>query len=316
MAAFIAKRLAALALLLLVLSLAVFSLLRLAPGSEERLLLGTHPTTPETVAAVRAEYHLDDSFLAQYGHWLSGALKFDFGRSVAASEPVTTLISQRIGITLELAFLGLAGALIGGVALGIVAAMRADTGWDRGIVGLSVAGVSTPVFVSGLALLYLFAIALGWLPAFGTGSGFGDRLLHLVLPAAAMALSVMALIVRITRAAMLTELRSDHFAFAQARGVPPTRALALYAVRGALIPIVTASGLILSFMLTGAVLVETTFSFPGLGSLLVTSVQTKDIPVVQAITLLLAAVIVLVNLAADLLYMVIDPRVRVGRSAA
>lgn len=312
---FIAARLLALAVLLLVLSFAIFSLLRLAPGSEERTLLGTHPVTPETVAAVRAEYHLNDPFLTQYARWLGGAVRFDFGRSVASSEPITNVLSQRAGLTLELAALGLLGAIVLGVGLGIAAALRAQTAWDRGIVGVSVAGVSTPAFVSGLALLYLFAIRLAWFPAFGAGAGFTDRLSHLVLPAAALALSVMALVVRVTRAAMLTELRSDYYAFAQARGVSKTRAILLYAVRGALIPIVTATGLILAFMLTGAVLIETTFSLPGLGSLLVASVFAKDIPVVQAITLLLATVIVLANLAADLLYMAVDPRVRFGRAA-
>jgi peptide/nickel transport system permease protein len=157
---------------------------------------------------------------------------------------------------------------------------------------------------------------LGWFPAFGQGEGFADRIWHLTLPALALSLTAMALIVKLTRAAMVTELDQDYVAFARARGVSGARALMTYALRNALVPIVTGAGLVLGHMLAGSVLVETTFALPGVGSLLVDSVEFKDVPMLQGITMIVAFVIIFVNLLTDLLYLFIDPRIRFGRVAA
>jgi len=170
-----------------------------------------------------------------------------------------------------------------------------------------------PAFVSGIFLLYLLAIDAGWFPVYGSGTGFTDRLWHLTLPAFALAFGVMALIVKLTRAAMITALEQDYIAFAQARGVGPLRIITRYALRNSAGPIITAGGLILGVVLTGAVLVEQVFALPGIGSLLITSVESKDVPVVQGFTLLAAAILIGANFLIDLCYLFIDPRITAGR---
>lgn len=314
--AFIGRRLVALVVLLVIISFGVFALLYVAPGSVEQVLLGTRPSSPETLQAIRDEYNLNDPFLTQYGKWLQGAVQLDFGRSIRTSEPVLSGIRERMGLSLFLGVFGFAIAFVLGVLLGVVAAMKKRGPVDRGIVGLSVIGISAPAFATGIFLLYIFAVSLGWFPAFGQGEGFADRLWHLTLPALALALTAMALILKLTRAAMITALDEDYVAFARARGIAPTRVLCTYAFRNALVPVVTAAGLILGYMLTGAVLVEVTFALPGVGSLLVDSVGFKDVPMVQGVTMVIALVIMLVNLLTDILYLFIDPRIRFSRIAA
>src|SRR4051794_18189334 len=190
---FIGRRLLALALLLVIISFGVFTLLYLAPGSIEQILLGTHPATPEAVAAIRAYYHLDQPFLTQYWDWAVHALHLDLGTSVRTSQPVLSSIRSAAWVT---AFLGLYGffiSMVSGVILGAWSAIRKRTPVDRGIVGFSVIGVSAPAFATGIFLLYVFAVVLKWFPAFGPGGGFIDRLYHLTLPAFALALTGMAL---------------------------------------------------------------------------------------------------------------------------
>lgn len=313
---FVARRLVALVLLLLIISFGVFALLYIAPGSVEQVLLGTRPSNPETLQAIRDEHNLDDPFLTQYAKWLQGAVVLDFGRSIRTSEPVLSGIRDRMGLTLFLGMFGFLIALVLGVLLGVVAAVKKRGFIDRSVVGLSVIGVSAPAFATGIFLLYIFAVLLGWFPAFGQGEGFTDRLWHLTLPALALALTAMALILKLTRAAMITALEQDYVAFARARGIPRTRVLFTYAFRNALVPVVTAAGLILGYMLTGAVLVEVTFALPGVGSLLVDSVEFKDVPMVQGLTMVVAFVIIFVNLLTDILYLFIDPRIRFSRVAA
>ena len=171
-------------------------------------------------------------------------------------------------------------------------------------------------FATGIFLLYVFAVVLGWFPAFGQGEGFTDRLWHFALPALALALTAMALVVKLTRAAMINALDQDYVAFARARGLPKRRVIFAYAFRNSLLPVVTSAGVILGFMLTGAVIVEVTFALPGIGSLLVDSVTFKDVPMVQGVAMVIAVVIILVNLLTDILYVLIDPRVRFERVAA
>jgi len=314
--AYVARRVVVLLALLALLSLIVFGLLYLAPGDTVQVLLGTRPASPETIAALRKQFHLDRPFLEQYWIWLSHAAQLDFGTSVRSGRTVASMIGGRAAVSGFLAVYALVLALGVGVPLGVLAAVRKRTAVDRGVVGLSVLGVSAPAFVTAVVLLYVFAVILGWFPVYGAGSGFVDRFWHLTLPALALSLTGLALIVKLTRAAMLTTLEQDYVGFALARGVPARRVLTRYALRNALVPIVTAAGLVLTVLLTGAVLVETTFSLPGVGSLLVEAVANKDVPVVQALAILLAAIVVLVNLVVDVLYTVIDPRIGFGRQAA
>lgn len=309
---FACKRILGLLAVLLVISFGTFALLAIAPGDPAQLLLGTREQSPAVLQSVRHEYHLDRPFLVQYGIWLEHAARFDFGRSIRTQEPVTTSISQRLGLSL---FLGVYATLIAvllGVPLGILAAVKRRRIVDRSVVALSVLGVSTPAFTSGVVFLYLFAVELGWFPVFGPGSGIIDRGYHLTLPALALALTVMALVVKLTRAAMIGALEQDYIVFARARGVPARSVLLSYGLRNALIPVVTAAGAVLGVLIAGAVLVEFTFTLPGIGSLLVESVEAKDIPMVQGLTVVIAVVIVAVNLLTDLVYLLVDPRIRFG----
>jgi len=314
-AIFLIRRALALLVLLLMISFLVFGLLYLAPGNAIQVLLGTHPASRSVIAALTAKYHLGDSFFEQYLFWLKGAIHLDLGVSIQTGQTVTTLIGGRIGVTI---FLGIYAFLISvllGVPGGVIAAMRNRTVADRAIVGISLLGVSVPAFVSGVFLLYLLAIDAGWFPIYGPGTGFVDELWHLTLPAFALAIGVMALILKLTRAAMVTVLEQDYIAFAQSRGVSPARVIIRHGLRNALGPIVTAGGLILGVVLTGAVLVEQVFALPGIGSLLITAVGTKDVPVVQGFTLLAAAILIGANFLIDLCYLFIDPRMTTGRAA-
>jgi peptide/nickel transport system permease protein len=313
---FVARRLLALAVLLAVVSFAVFALLYVTPGDAEKILLGTQTATPEALQAVRDQYHLDDSFLSQYWLWLTHAVQLDFGTSIATTLPVTDEIGARLRVSLFLGAYAYVLTMVAGIGLGIVAALRHRTVVDRGIAAVSVIGLSTPAFASGILLLYLFAIVLPWFPAAGQGVGFWDEVWHMTLPAVALAISGTALVVKHTRAAMINVLEQDYLTFARARGLSWWRILLAYGLRNALIPVVTIGGLVLAFMITGAILVEVAFSLPGIGSLLVESVTTKDLPMVQGVTLVIAVVILVANLLADLLYLVVDPRIRLGKGSA
>jgi peptide/nickel transport system permease protein len=315
-AVFALKRTLGLAAVLLAISFGTFGLLTVAPGNTAQLLLGTRQQSPAVIESVKHEYHLDKPFLTQYGIWLRHAVRLDFGRSIRTQQSVWSGLSGRLGLSV---FLGLYATVIAvflGVPLGILAAVKRRRFVDRTVVGMSVVGVSTPAFTSGVVFLYFFGVLLGWFPIFGAGGGFVDRLYHLTLPAVALALTVMALVVKLTRAAMIGALEQDYIVFARARGVSAGSVLVTYALRNALVPIVTAAGAVLGALIAGAVLVEVTFTLPGLGSLLVESVEAKDIPMVQGITVVIAVVIVIVNLLTDLLYLAVDPRIRFGAGAA
>lgn len=306
---FVLRRLGATLLLLAALSLLVFALLHLAPGDIARNLLGTRNVTPEALAQIRMRYHLDEPFLTQYWRWLSQAVTGDFGTSIRTGGPIGPLMLERAGLTAATAGLAFLLSVIAGVPAGIAAAVRRG-GWpDRLLVTLSVVGVSAPGFAVGLLLLYVFALGLGWFPIYGTGTGFVDGLWHLALPAAALALGLGAFIVKLTRAAVIRELDQDYVMFARARGMPE-RAVLRVVLRNAAIPIVTSLGLAVAYLFGGTVLIEVTFALPGLGALMEESVLFKDIPVVQALTLVVAAVVTVTALLVDLSYLLIDPRVR------
>ncbi|MEI2685148.1 MAG: ABC transporter permease [Cypionkella sp.] len=200
--------------------------------------------------------------------------------------------------------------IVVGVGLGMIAAMRRGSQLDRFLVMFGVFGISSPAFVTGVFLLYFFGVLLGWFPTFGAGRGFVDQLWHLVLPSVALALSVMAIVVKITRASMIQELDRDYVTFARARGLSARRIIFVYVLRNALIPVVTAAGLIVVGLLANAIYVEVTFALPGLGSLTVEAVQKRDIPLIQGTTLLFSSFVVFINLAIDVIYTLIDPRIR------
>lgn len=310
---FAARRLAVLAVLLVVISFAVFSLLYISPGSILNTLLGTNPRTPQSVAFLTHEFHLDKGFWEQYWLWAKQAVQGRFGNSIQTSLPVTNEISARLPTTLFLGIYAYILSLFLGLGGGMVAALRYRRLADRGIVAGSIAALSTPAFVGGIGLIWVFGILLHWFPVAGPGTGFFGQLWHLTLPAVALALTATGYLVKHTRAAMIDVLEQDYVTFARARGMSRSQVLFGYVLRNALIPVVTISGVILSYVITGAVLVEDTFSVPGIGQLLVQSATAKDLPMLQGVAMLMAVVIVLANLGADVVYMLADPRLRLGR---
>ncbi|MCX5395715.1 ABC transporter permease [Streptomyces sp. NBC_00102] len=308
---FVLRRVAGTAVLLFVLSVAVFALLQAAPGDPARTLLGPRSATPEALAAVRGRYHLDSPVAVQYWYWLSSAAHLDLGTSIRTGGSVGSAIGGRLALTGELVGLGLLVALLLGVPLGVLAGLRNRRPADRAVQSLGVVALSTPAFASGLVLIYVFSLMLGWFPAYGPGEGTGtDRLTHLVLPAVALGLAVTAVLLKLTRTAVVRELDREHVTFARARGVREQDILVQYVLRGTLVPVLTGVGLVVAYLLAGTVMVEQVFALPGLGSLLVDSVTFRDVPVVQAEALLLAALVCLVNLVTDLLGPVLDPRLR------
>jgi peptide/nickel transport system permease protein len=314
-AAFAARRLSGFVVTLLVASFLVFGSLYVAPGDPISFLIGGRPTTPEMREALRSQYHLDDPFFARYFSWLGDAVQGDFGRSVLLRQDVSELISTRLTTTVLLVSLTFVIVVVMGVALGTLAAMR--RGWiDDLIVTVMSVNIATPAFVAAVLLISVFSVQLGWFPAFGPGTGFLDRLYHLTLPAIALAIGWWALIGEATRAAMREELSREHVETARARGLPPGAVLRRHVFRNAAIPISTASGLSLAGLIAGATIVESAFQLNGIGSLLITSVNSRDFPVVQAVALILVASFALVNLAVDLMYSLLDPRVRLGKAGA
>lgn len=307
---FLVMRLAGAVAVLLVVSFLVFSLLALSPGSLVATLLGTAQSTPALVAGIKAKYHLDDPFVVQYGHWLGGALRLDFGDSVRSGGSVTHVLAQSLPVSLELAACALVIVVLIGIPLGMAAGMRRGSALDRVVSVAATFSMSAPAYAVGLLLIFVFGVQLSWLPVFGAGHGFGDRLAHLTLPAIALAAMLLAVVLRQTRAAVLETMSQDYVTFARARGLSRRRVLIRYALRNAALPIATSSGVVLITALSGAVIVENVFSIPGVGTLLVQSVTMKDVPVVQCVAMFAGVFVIVVNLLVDLASMLLDPRAR------
>lgn len=308
---FILKRLAFAVLLLLVVSLLVFSLLSLSGVSPITRIVGGETPSASQLAALEAEYHLNDPWLVQYGYWLRDAVQLDFGRSIGSNQTVTSLIGERLPVTLGLAVICLIAVVSIGIPAGMIAGSRRRTWIDRLLSSSMTLGLSAPTFALGIVLLYLFGVQLEWFPVYGPGSeGFGDRLKHLVLPACALSLSLVAIVGRQTRAAMLNVTQQDFIVFARARGLSPGRILLRYALRNAALPVITVTGLIVITLVGGTVLIEQVFSLDGVGQLMIRSIRTNDVAVVQGVTIFIAIAVVLTNLLVDLLSMVVDPRTR------
>lgn len=315
LARLVATRLAGMLAVLFVLSIVVFALMHLTPGDLARTLLGNRPASPEAIAAVRERYHLDDPLVVQYLRWLGGVVTGDLGTSIRLQVPVAEAIADRAGVTFWLCALAFAFAAATAIPLGIRGAVRPGGIVDRAATTLGVVGISAPTFAIGVLLLYVFAYYVPIFPVYGAGRGFWSMLFHLVLPAVSLAAGLGAILLKLTRTAVLGELGSDHITALRARGIGERRVRRV-ALRGAAIPIVTAASLVLTFLVGGTLLAETVFALPGLGKLLHDSVLYKDLPVVQALTLLAAALIALIALLADLAYVALDARVRHREVAA
>jgi peptide/nickel transport system permease protein len=309
---YIVRRILATIPVVAVVAVVVFSILHLAPGDPAAMIAGDQ-ATPEQIAAIHARLGLDRPFHEQFLVWLGNLSHGDFGTSIFSNLPVGTLFLQRLEptialtITTTLVTVGLA------VPIGVIAAWKAGSWADRAVMTFAVLGFSFPVFVIGYILILVFAIWLDLLPIQGYRSleeGLWPFLRHLVLPSLALGISFMALIARITRASVLEVLSQDHIRTARAKGLPTRQLLFDHALPNAAVPIVTIIGVGVAILLGGVVVTESVFAIPGLGRLVVDAILHRDYPVIQGALLIFSGVYVLVNLAIDLLYVVIDPRIR------
>ncbi len=312
---FTARRLLAAALVVLAVSALTFSFIHLAPGGPEQTIAGRF-ATPEQLEGIRDSYGLDDPLPAQYADYLVHAVRLDFGNSISTREPVVTAMQDRLGVTAPLILGSFVLICILGTGLGTLAAYRKGSGLDRFLVGVAVTGASAPAFATAIILVFVFGVQLGWFPTFGDGEGLADRARHLVLPVIALTLVGVASMLKITRARVAQVLQEDHVTFARARGLRPSYIVGRSVLRNAGIQVVTQSGVILLALVAGGVLVEVTFGLNGVGALFIKAIEARDIPVIQAVSLLITLFIVLVNLAVDLLYFALDPRVRAQPAGA
>jgi ABC-type dipeptide/oligopeptide/nickel transport system permease component len=301
---FLARRLALTIPVLLGVATLVFSLIHLIPGDPAQAMLGEAAPQAD-VEQLRRRLGLDRPLLEQYGLFLSGLIKGDLGTSLRTGTPVTGQILERMPATIELAAAAMFVAIAFSIPLGIAAAVRRGTAIDHAAMTLALTGVSIPNFWLGPLLAIIFAVELGWLPVSGRGT-----LAHLVLPAISLGAALAAILARMTRATLLEELREQYVLAARARGVSRFRAVVRHAFRNSLIPVVTLLGLQFGAVLTGAVITETIFAWPGIGRLLIQSIGFRDYPIVQGCILLIAITYVGVNLLTDLVYGVLDPRIR------
>ena len=333
MLAFILKRLALVVPTFLGITLLVFSLIRLIPGDPVEALSGERGMAPERYHRLIHEFGLDRPLYVQYGEYVWRALHGDLGLSVVTHEPVFSEFAARFPATVELSLVAMLLALVIGVPAGILAAVKRNTVWDYSVMGASLTGYSMPIFWWGLLLILTFSVALGWTPVSGrlaiqydippvTGFMLVDSLLagdkgafrsalsHLILPAIALGTIPLAVIARMTRSSMLEVLREDYVRTARAKGAGQLRVVAVHALRNALIPVVTTVGLQVGTLFAGAILTETIFAWPGVGKWLVEAIHRRDYAAVQGGILCTATVIIAVNLVVDLLYGVINPRIR------
>jgi peptide/nickel transport system permease protein len=314
LSSYIIRRILLLIPVLFGVSLIVFMVMHLSPGDPAVVMLG--PTaSEEDVQQIRRQLGLDQPLYVQYGRWVGNVAQGDFGRSITMRRAVLPEILTRFKATMILTSASLVISTILGVGIGVISAVKQYSWFDRGSMIMALLGVSMPVFWLGIMLMVIFSLQLGWLPAGGMYSAGGDGSLvdllrHLILPAFTLAAASVALVARITRSMMLEVIRQDYIRTARAKGLSETATITRHALKNALIPVVTVLGLQTGYLLGGAILTETVFSWPGLGLLMVQSITARDFPVVQGGVLLIALTFVLVNLFVDIMYAYLDPRIR------
>jgi peptide/nickel transport system permease protein len=309
---FILRRLGAIVPTLFFVSVMIFGLQQLLPGDPAIAMAGEE-RDPNVIAYLRGKFHLDEPLPVRYGYWLKGVVQGDLGESVRIQRPVTELILEKLPVTLELAGIAMAIALVIGISAGIVSAVYKDTWIDYVANVLALWGLSTPNFWLGILLILFFAVRLGWFPASGYVSPFedlGENLRSMILPAFVLGNALAAVLMRHTRSAMLQVLSSDYVRTARAKGLDERVVILRHALRNALIPVVTLTALQLGELLSGAVLTEQVFSIPGFGKLIVDAVFNRDYSVVQGVVLFTASAYILLNLLADVAYVLINPRMR------
>ncbi|WP_207483515.1 ABC transporter permease [Arenibaculum pallidiluteum] len=312
MQTYILKRILGMAVVMLIVATISFVIVRVVPGDPAAIMLGPD-ASPADIADLRARLGLERPLPAQYAIFMGDLLTGDLGRSIFLDRPVVQALAERAEPTICLTVMATLVALLIGIPAGIVSAVRRGSAVDQATLGLAMLGASIPSFWLGLLFIQFFAVRLGWFPVAGygdPGAGFLERLRHLVLPALVLGLLSSALITRFTRASMLDVLGDDYVRTGRAKGLDEWTVIMKHAFRNALIPVLTVIGLTVAVLLGGAIVTETVFGLPGVGNLVVQAVLRRDYPVIQGTLIVVAAVYVLVNLTIDLLYTVVDPRVR------
>ncbi|MBI3953856.1 MAG: ABC transporter permease [Chloroflexi bacterium] len=310
---YILRRLLQLVPVLLLVTVATFALILLLPGDPAQAYLGETTVSETELEQVRHELGLDRAIPVQYGLWLWRILQGDFGRSIYSNEPVLSTIARRLPVTLQLGVAAYAIAVAIGLTAGVVSAVRRNSMADVGATVFSMLGVAIPNYWLGILLIFAFTLALRWLPASGFVSVFEDpmgALRHMALPAFALGTSAAAVNMRQTRSAVLEVLAQDYVVTARAKGLRERRVIWVHVLKNALLPVVTVMGLQISHLISGTVIVETMFAIPGMGRLTVFSIFQRDFLVVQGVVLMVALSVVLTNLVTDLLYAVLDPRIK------
>ena len=314
MSKYILRRLLQTTPVIFIMSVIVFGLTFLIPGDPVVAILGPDTArTMESIEVARKKLGLDQPLPIQYVNWLAKALRGDLGRSTRNKQPVSETLIQRLPVSIELAFVSIIIAAAIAVPLGILAATRVNSGWDLTASLLSVIGLALPNFWLGILMIWLFAVKLKWLPASGYTSLFEDPvagLRHMIMPALALGAGASAGLMRHVRSSLLEVLRDDYIRTARAKGLQERRVLLRHALKNSLIPVVTVMGLTLGGLMGGSLIVESIFLVPGVGSLLVTAIFHRDFPVIQAGAMILALFVILINLGVDLLYAILDPRIR------
>jgi len=312
MLSYILRRLLGVIPVMVVVGVFVFSLLHLAPGDPAAIIAGDN-ATEANIARIRANLGLDRPLLEQFGKWTWATLQGDLGVSMFSNVPVTELVQQRMGPTFSLAFTTMLVAVVIAITLGVLAAWKSGSLLDRAVMGLAVTGFSVPVFVVGYIMVYFIALQWRWLPVQGytpMSEGLWPWLRHLILPSFALGLAYVALIARITRASMLEVLAEDYIRTASAKGVATLPMLLRHALKNAAVPIITVIGIGVALLISGVVITESVFNIPGIGRLVVDAISRRDYPIIQGVMIIFAAVYVLINLAIDISYSFLDPRIR------
>ncbi len=312
MLSYLIKRILSVIPVLILVSVFVFLLLRLTPGDPAAIIAGDN-ATPETLERIREAMGLNEPIVTQYVKWIGGILQGDFGTSLISSVPVLDMVAQRVAPSLSIAVLTILIAVLIAIPMGVIAAWKHRTWVDYLVMSFSVLGFSVPVFLVGYVLLLIFSVKLGWLPPQGykpITAGLGAFLERAILPALTLASIYIALIARMTRAAMLDVLNEDYIRTARAKGIGEQRILFKHALKNAAVPIATIVGAGFALLISGVVVTETIFNIPGIGRLTVDAVLARDYPVIQALILLTASLYVFINLLIDMSYSLFDPRIR------
>jgi peptide/nickel transport system permease protein len=312
MGAYIVRRILSTIVVMLIVGVCVFLLLHIAPGDPAGIIAGDY-TSPENILAIRRRLGLEDPIIVQFGRWCWRLLHGDLGISIFSDVPVMTLIVQRMQPTISLTAITLVFSVLTAVTAGVLAGWRAGGLLDRALMGFAALGFSVPVFVLGYVLIYFVAIRWRLLPVQGyvpIQNGFWPWLSHLIMPAFALGLAYVALIARITRTSMLEVLAEDYIRTARAKGATNTSTLLHHALKNAGVPIVTVIGIGVALLISGVVITETVFNVPGIGRLTVDAISNRDYPIIQGVMIVFSGVYVLINLGVDLIYTIIDPRIR------